>query len=54
MTQYLLTALAGGGVLWFYPQSKNRMIRKTSSVLAGLVFAIGLIGFLYRLVIPEA
>ena len=53
MTQYLLTARAGGGVLWFYPQSKDQMIRKSSTVLAGLVFALGLIGFMYRLVMPQ-
>lgn len=54
MTQYLVTMLAGGAVLWFNPVSRDRLVRKSSTALAGLVFALGLVGFMTRLVLPVA
>ena len=54
MSLYLVTMLAGGAVLWFNPVSKDRLVRKSSTALAGLVFALGLVGFMTRLVLPVA
>lgn len=54
MTQYLVTMLSGGAVLWFNPVSKDRLVRKSSTALAGIVFALGLVGFMTRLILPVA
>ncbi len=49
MIPYLITMFAGGAVLWFNPWSGDHIVRKTSTALAGLVFAIGLIGVMTQL-----
>lgn len=54
MTQYLMTMMVGAAVLWFNPVSKDRLVRKSSTALAGVVFALGLVGFMTRLVLPVA
>ncbi|MES2494019.1 MAG: hypothetical protein V4579_12175 [Pseudomonadota bacterium] len=54
MTQYLLTMLVGAAVLWFNPVSRDRLVRKSSTALAGVVFALGLVGTMVRLVVPVA
>lgn len=54
MTNYILTMLAGFAVLLFWPVSRDRVIRASSRSLAAVVFTIGLVGFVSKLLIPVA
>lgn len=54
MTNYILTMLVGFAVLLFWPVSRDRVIRASSRSLAALVFSIGLLGFMSKLLLPVA
>lgn len=54
MIQYILTMLAGFAVLIFWPVSREKLIRNASKSLAVVVFSVGLLGFMSKLLLPVA
>lgn len=52
MTNYILTMLVGFAVLMFWPLSRDRVIRASSRSLAAVVFTVGLVGFMSKLLLP--
>lgn len=54
MINYVLAMLAGAAVLMFWPVSRDPLVRMSSRSLAGLVFSVGLLGFLSRLFLTGA
>ncbi len=51
MTNYVLAMMAGISVLMFWPVSRSKPMRQTATVLAALVFSIGLFGLMSRLLL---
>lgn len=51
MTNYLMAMGAGAAVLMFWPTSRDRLVRQSSTGLAALVFSIGLLGCMSRLLL---
>ena len=54
MMPYILVMLAAIAVLLMAPIARERLIRTTTQGLAGLVFAVGLVFFVARLIAPVA
>lgn len=54
MTNYIMTMLVGFAVLIFWPLSRDKVIRSSSRSLAAVVFTIGLVGFVSKLLLPIA
>ncbi|MBC2666950.1 hypothetical protein H7F51_15635 [Novosphingobium flavum] len=54
MTNYLLTMFVGFAVLVMWPVSRDRFVRASSRSLAAIVFSIGLVGFMSKLLLPVA
>lgn len=52
MNNYVMAMLAGAAVLMFWPISRDRFVRNSSRSLAAIVFSIGLLGFMSRLLLP--
>ena len=51
MTNYIMAMMAGFAVLVFWPVSRDRLVRASSQSLAALVFSIGLVGAMSRLML---
>jgi len=52
MMNYIMAMMVGFAVLVFWPVSRDRLVRTSSKTLAALVFSIGLVGAMSRLLIP--
>ena len=52
MTQSILTMLVGFAVLVCWPVSRNRLVRNSSKSLAAVVFSVGLVTFMSKLLLP--
>ena len=50
----IFTMLAGFAVLVFWPVSRSRAIRNSSKSLAVVVFTVGLVSFMSKLLLPVA
>jgi len=52
MTNYIMAMMVGFAVLVLWPVSRDRFVRTSSKSLAALVFSIGLLGAMSRLLMP--
>jgi hypothetical protein len=51
MMNYVLAMMAGFAVLVLWPLSRDKLVRNTAKTLATLVFTIGLLGAVSRLLL---